>query len=409
MRYITRKNVIAALMIAIATFSGPIHACLWDSDTFATEAKGLPDAVWILVGRFERNPPLYYEMRLKRASATIEANADDLAAYDDAGASCDRLGRGDEAIGWMERKRAVLDRHARDRHESAEQRYRYLANAGTFWAHRWIRNGAAHDRIGELQTARDFIAEAVKLNPNAHFGREVYQLKALDWMIEPPAYDETKDPFVPPFIDFQNTAERAKAHAAIEGLTGIVALGNAWENVDLFNTLIAACQADDQRTSLAYLARWRCEEMIDAGRKSLHPGAPDGSRLKQALAYIMDEPTDLKQLRKIYETLRSEAETWHEARTRFMLERLNAGRHPDNDATFWDGYHEAPRPSLAWLSRYEPIVRKLKDAREATSPYLVPLCMTVVVAAIGIVAFVARRRRKPAELFPIDFKMDETR
>jgi hypothetical protein len=82
-----------------------VAACLWDRDTPAEEAIGMPEVVAVLTGRFERNPPLYYEMRLARVTLHLQSQADDLAAYDDAGVACDRLGLGDEAISWMDRKR----------------------------------------------------------------------------------------------------------------------------------------------------------------------------------------------------------------------------------------------------------------------------------------------------------------
>ena len=65
----------------------------------------MPEVVAVLTGRFERNPPLFYEMRLERVTDHLQSHPEDLAAYDDAGVACDRLGRGDEAISWMEKKR----------------------------------------------------------------------------------------------------------------------------------------------------------------------------------------------------------------------------------------------------------------------------------------------------------------
>jgi hypothetical protein len=100
---------IAALVVVVVLGGGRLRACLWDSDTVATEAQGLADVIRAISGRFERNPPLYYEMRLEFSTRKVKANADDLEAYDDAGVACDRLGRGDEAIVWVERKRARLD------------------------------------------------------------------------------------------------------------------------------------------------------------------------------------------------------------------------------------------------------------------------------------------------------------
>ncbi len=45
----------------------PAHACINDRDTLAEEIKGLPDVAQIITGRFERNPPLYHQMRIDRS------------------------------------------------------------------------------------------------------------------------------------------------------------------------------------------------------------------------------------------------------------------------------------------------------------------------------------------------------
>src|SRR5262249_9803609 len=133
--------------------------------------------------RFPRNPPLYYQMRLKRAAAQIVAHPDDFAAYDDAGASCDRLQDDNAAIAWMEKKRARLAQRNASDAQAHEHWNRYHANVGTFWAHRWLRHGADRKRIREMKTARDHIAQAIAINPDAHFGRERYQLLAMEWII----------------------------------------------------------------------------------------------------------------------------------------------------------------------------------------------------------------------------------
>ena len=134
-----------------------VAACLWDRDTPADEARGLPEVVAVLTGRFERNPPLFYEMRLERVTDHLQSHPEDLAAYDDAGVACDRLGRGDEAISWMEKKRAQLDGLDASRPEVKEQLYRYHANLGTFLVHRWVqaRGRSDEDRRGEGGARRD--------------------------------------------------------------------------------------------------------------------------------------------------------------------------------------------------------------------------------------------------------------
>ena len=39
--------------------------CLNDRDSLAAEVRRKPDLIWTLVGRFERNPPQFYEMRIE--------------------------------------------------------------------------------------------------------------------------------------------------------------------------------------------------------------------------------------------------------------------------------------------------------------------------------------------------------
>ena len=269
-----RLALSALAVAALLLLARPLGACLWDEDTLAAEAQGkIADVVHIIAGRFERNPPLYYEMRLKRSAARIAADPDDLPAYDDAGVACDRLGRGDEAIAWMEKKVKRLDaaKPAEGKApELDEHRYRYLANVGTFWVHRWARSGADRSKIDEVKTARDFIAKAIALNPDAHFGREVYQLKALDWIINPVHHGQVG--ILSGFLDPADPAN--STDATVVGLSGLISLGNGWESVDVFNTLAQALHRDGERSSVAMLAVLRAEELVDAGRRSLDPSAP---------------------------------------------------------------------------------------------------------------------------------------
>jgi hypothetical protein len=338
--------------------SSPVRACMWDSDTLAAEAKGLPDVVQVVTGRFERNPPLYYQLRLKRAAALIEAGSTRLDAYDDAGVACDRLGRGGDAVRWMERKRSVMERAALSPAIRREHRYRYLANIGTFWAHRWLRSGADRRHIADVRKARDFIRAAIRLNPNAHFGRERYQLRALEWILDPPAYvpsEAYRTQRLPDFLGLENhhgetsntgVLKKLGYSDAVQGLAGLIVLGNAWESVDVFHALARALQIEG-RSSLAYLAQLRCGELIDAGGGSLLPGAPKGRALKEKViplvGYIRGRPA----LADEYLTLRAAANAWHAHRIAFMMARLQAGRHPDSDPEFWQGYSPPPPPGLS--------------------------------------------------------------
>ena len=173
MKFAKLAGVLAGFVICAAAI-----ACAWDEDTVAQEAKGLPNVYDAVVGRMEINPPLYYVMRLKRVTEELKTNPLKLENYDNAGIACDKLGHQDDAIAWMAKKKAVLDGNSFAADVKKDHLYRYHANLGTFYAHKWTKNRewTKHSLlvrgIQELETA-------LKINPNAHFGREYVQIKIL--------------------------------------------------------------------------------------------------------------------------------------------------------------------------------------------------------------------------------------
>jgi hypothetical protein len=318
----------------------------------------MPEVVAALTGRFARNPSLYYEMRLRRVTAHLQRHPDDLSAYDDAGVACDRLGRGDEAVAWMEQKGAQLETRDGTYPDVKEHRYRYHANLGTFLVHRWVRQGTDRAKIDEVKAARDEIAQALQINPRAHFGRERYQLRALEWIINPPTAAGVQ--YLPNLLGWNDggvggqVIDPQDADDAVRGLAGLVVLGSAWESVDVFHALDIALQSDSLgfatsreggRNTLAYFAWLRCLELIDAGKGSMLPDAPQGESLKSMLPRP-DFVSPDRLLDPAYQKLRAEAEAWQAGRTAFMIERLKQGCHPDTDASFWKEYMPPPAPAL---------------------------------------------------------------
>jgi hypothetical protein len=402
------KLILVALILLLGR---PLSAaaCLWDRDTPADEARGLPEVLAVLTGRFERNPPLFYEMRLERVAAHLASDPGDLAAYDDAGVACDRLGRGDEAIAWMERKRERLSGRDPTGPEVKEQSYRYHANLGTFLVHRWVRQGADRARIAEVKAARDEIARALEINPDAHFGRETYQLRALDWIIEPPKAEGQEDlpnllGWSPGDVYQQKIAPR-DADDAARGLAGLIVLGNAWESVDVFHALDLALRADSLgyaesreggRNTMAYLAWLRCRELIDAGKGSMLPDAPKGEALKTMLRKPLWVSAE-KILDSAFSALRVEADAWQTARTAFMMERLEQGRHPDTDPHFWDGYTESPAPGLPATSDPEDYFPwpRLRARLGLIALFSIPTFL--VVWLVGRTVRARRREPRPGE------------
>ncbi len=401
------------VLVGFALLAGlPVtaSACLWDRDTPYHEAIGMSEVVAALTGRFPRNPPLYYRMRLDRVAAELASKPDDLAAYDDAGVACDRLGLGDEAVAWMEKKRARLDALDSSRPETREHLYRCHANLGTFLIHRWIRAGADRGRIDEAEAARDELAKALEINPNAHFGREKYQLRAVEWMIAPPQAVGAQ--WLPNFLNLAPPMETTlidprEADEMVRGLAGLIVLGNAWESVDVFNALCLALQHDTLgfdgdygggRNSLATFAWLRCKQLIEAGKGSLLPDAPRGDELLK----MIPRPTMLWSedlLEPAFQNLRAMADGWQTTRTDFMTARLAEGLHPDVDPDFWDGYKEIGPPPLPMTSPKKAYEAAFMWRQRRAKLILVGVALAFVGSIVGMVLLprVVRRLLRGAE------------
>ena len=59
----------------------------------------------------------------------------------------------------------------------------YHANIGTFYVHRWLKSPEEKKSKQDLIDGRDHIDEALKINPDAHFGREWAQQDAIAWIL----------------------------------------------------------------------------------------------------------------------------------------------------------------------------------------------------------------------------------
>jgi tetratricopeptide (TPR) repeat protein len=336
------KRSYRATLLAILTLaSGSARACLNDRDTLANEANRMPDVLRAITGRFERNPPLYYQMRIDHVAAELKADPTKLSDYDDIAVANGRIGQDDAAIDWIDRKKLQLLKLNASDPAVKDQWYSYYANIGTFYIHRWARAGADRSHIGEVDTARGYIQKAIDINPDAHFGREKYQLMVMNWICD--RDDET----LGRYLRDAGVSTAADRKAAITGLSGLVVLGGAWESVDVFDALAELLDREFWSSSrLAYFAELRCDELIDSGHRSMMTGGFIGGDLKQELAaytHVRPDPDDLHMFR----VLRAEADRWQKARTDFMMARLIQGRHPDTDQRFWSGYHETPPPHIA--------------------------------------------------------------
>ena len=315
-------------------------SCLWDRDTLAEEAKGKASEVNVLIGWFDRYPAEYYELRLKRVRKTLKEQPDNLDLYDDAAVALDRLHKSDEAISVMLEKGRRLSLLEESKLK-AEHQYRYLANLGTFYAHRWIgrpRKERESD-YADLIQAEKLISDAIELNPEAHFGRETYQLMAIRWLIpknDPSAEKEYRGQIS--IVEDRNMA----SSEAVEGLLGLVRLGSAWKSIDI-HAALAGILSEQEHASLALIARLRYEELASSGSESLHYDAEvRGNLLNSPMESLRDE----NPVREWYQRARETTKSRNALRELYILERLEKGEHPDTHPDFWASWREFDLPEM---------------------------------------------------------------
>lgn len=351
------------LLLALPTLA---RACYNDRDTLGFELRDHPDAQRALTGRFERNPPLYYAMRVSRLRSLPRLSP---AEDDDLAVSLDRLGRSEAALAALTPKGRVL----------ADERYRFFANRGTIRAHRWLRRGARRSEMHELKVAEGDIARALRINPNAHFGREATQLEVIRWLERPKANaDETLGSWL---------YDKAKIADPMRGLEGLIMLGGAWESPDVAFALAELANYHDQFSTVE-LAYARYKELRAAGG---HP-VREGEIGPEDLDMGKEPPAGEPPVAQSFHRLRAEAEAWNARRAAFMLARLRVGWHPDTDPGFWSGWRDAPMPTLDATPRLKRTEVQMRWALGV----LAVLFVAVVAALYGLVVLFSRsidRRR----------------
>lgn len=377
---------LSAFAILCVLIVQSVNACLWDRDTLAMEAELFPGITEVITGRFDRYPALYYEMRLERVTQELENTPGNLSLYDDAGVASDRLGRHDEAIEWMRKKRAALD--ALDEPDD-EHEYRYLANLGTFHIHRWLSIGADREDMQDAETARDLIERAIELNPDAHFGRERYQLLAIEWILSFDQYEygmgQTILNQIPGYHSTLGTSSGSLALLGYQdpvlGLSGLITLGNAWQSLDVFNAL-AYSLSEGQEHVLASLCMMRVREIFENDGVSLYPDF-DYTLLDRVPGMGGVEQNYQIKVKDWYEEARAEAEEWVDRRQQYMTKRLEQGMHPDIHAGFWSDWAETTSPP--------PMPTNHKPLLTRDNAIFVAVCAAIC----GCVLWVMRRVKKP--------------
>ncbi|QDT26729.1 Tetratricopeptide repeat protein [Gimesia panareensis] len=150
------------MLICVLLVPTPLLACLWDSNTIAREKQRFPVARELIAGHFLRHSEAYYQWRIERGSQTAREDRSP-GDYDILAVAYEKLGQHDRAIELIQEK---IKRWPR------EGRYESEANLGTFLIH-----------AGRYTEGLTHIDRALEINPDGHFGREIYQKYLVEYVL----------------------------------------------------------------------------------------------------------------------------------------------------------------------------------------------------------------------------------
>jgi hypothetical protein len=141
----------------------------------------------VLHERYGRHSKEYYAERNREVREAIETQVGeklpegDFPLFDDLGVGLDSVGQHDVAVQVMRDK---LQRQLRA-NLSGRQLYTTYANLGTFLVHANTRKAIGGDKEAKdrLQEGLSFVKKSIEVNPEAHFGREVWQAVIVEFML----------------------------------------------------------------------------------------------------------------------------------------------------------------------------------------------------------------------------------
>ena len=350
---------LSSFVVLLGVITTPVLACLWDNDTLRDERRGLPGIAEILSGRFERHSDFFYRDRVKKMEARLAAEPNDLAAYDNLAVAHEKVGDIPAAIDVIQRK---------DKLKPGE--YTTHANLGTFYLHAGdFENGIAH------------IRKALEINPDAHFGRETYQLQVAEYLKrakdDPAVLDEGS--FVMPILlrlwsrgggdpaamDAQQRREAqavvtelfrtgrgrrddADVEKAIEGIVGMIRFGTG-TSPHLYFALgdLLASRGDKQ---LAYRAYKRA---LDYG----HPRPKMVTDAMEQVKEMVEHPTEMADAFITRE--RDEAAQWLAAYQSYEDALVRAGKDTDDESNYTAFYKQhGPATPPVRSSIFERVMRR---------------------------------------------------
>jgi len=351
----TRRIVLIAFVLLLVPSLA--WACLWDYDTLLAERSRFPTTLELITGKFLRHSPEFYEWRVKDRQRKLETDPDNLELLDDLAVAYDKLGKQDLAIELMERKE-----------KNEPGLYETAANHGTFLAH-----------AGKLEESLPFLKRAIEINPDAHFGREKYQIYLIEYALEKPV-----DQSFWQFLGTRNEAEtEEQRQAAIKGVLGILRFGNH-DNprvLEALGSLLTSYEPDSRSPDAKALA---ARAYLKASYLTKSDGERSGKLRDLATRTLeLQATTTLTKLEAEFQSELGDSEAWYRDLRQRELAWIAAGT--DVDAEFAKLYQQEPRSLPREL---EPSAAHVTSQKDPFARILVILSIMVFFGFVGILGMI---------------------
>ncbi|MBI3268159.1 MAG: hypothetical protein HYZ53_03995 [Planctomycetes bacterium] len=350
MRPARARRPAPAFVLVSALLATPVLACLWDYDTLRMERRRFPSALELITGKFLRHSKEFYAWRVEDRRKKLAANPGDPALLDDLAVALEKTGEHEKAI------ETLLPQA-----EKTPDRYETMANLGTFHLH-----------AGRFDKGLEYIEQAIKINPQAHFGRELYQKLLVEYVQDPGRREDVVNrdrkpgPLTlplslaergrfghgPSFAHFvlekrglgeRDEAGQSEMKAAIGGVLGMMKFGthDAPVLLEALGDLLMCAPGYDDAKQLAARA------FLRAARGAEEPAAKTAYREMAGRALQMqtsgrgeEKQLRLEQLEKDFELELADAAAWYDGVKQDELRWLREGADPE--AEFARKYYSEP-------------------------------------------------------------------
>ena len=394
MCHLPRRVVIPVILTGLLIPSVTV-ACSWDYDTIKMERNRFPETLELITGKFLRHTPEFYEWRIQNRLDRLERDPTNAALLDDLAVAYDKTGQHDKAIETALRTERI--------HPG---RYETAANLGTFYIHA----GRPADGIPHID-------RALKINPEAHFGREKYQKLLVEYVLqrrqdvpfsfpladvtdrtgtnsESPSGDVvTMDDTFADFLqgDRREFLTPEETSEAVKGISGMMKFGQHDSPVllEALGTLLVQegyrPSVDAKLLAARAFLKASIEVSEESARLAYRAMATRALQMQAPHGGSSTEEVTLQQVEADFEQELAEARSWYaELRSR-ELSWIGEGKNPEDE--FDRVYYVAPE--VSGMDVIDPMTHEERWQRRLLGAGIV--CVLVIAAGLAGTVFLVRR------------------